>query len=58
MQMCANFVLFLVFNNFKREISCFFGGEGVDVFALLDFVKIWGLQVRRIGVCVYRYGYG
>jgi len=30
----------------------------VDAFALLYFVKIWGLLVRRIGVCGYGYIHG
>jgi len=37
----------------------FFWGDGrMDAFALLYYVKIRGLRVRRIDVCGYEYGYG
>jgi len=52
------------------SVSCFGGEEGeINAFALLYFVKIWGLDVSRLNICgcgyihgyprkICRYGYG
>ena len=54
MQMCVCFVLYLFLATSKKKYNFLWG---MDALALLYFVKIWELQVRRIVVCGYGYGW-
>ena len=50
--LCLFFTFIYFFHNYRRKtlVSCF-GGN--DVLALLYYVKICGLYVRKGGVCGY-----
>jgi len=56
--LCLFFTSVYFFYNFRRKMFASCWGGGNDVLALLYFVKICGLYVRKRGVCGYGYIHG